>query len=165
MMINPSSSDSTTVFALLTAIASPEAAKASLQEIVDASTALQERIDAFRQEVELERSDISKQKFEVQADLDQITQTKDELKGSLATAEKKLSELSDNLDLRQSSIDALEANQSAKEAELISREKLVSTAEASVSAREDAAQQLMDEATALQADYSSKISALKGIVS
>jgi len=164
MMVNPGTGDSSTVFALLTAISSPDQAKASLQEIVDASTAYQKTIEDFRTESAKTKSDLSALKDQADAQFAAAKKISDDFN---ATSGKKTQELSDkeaSLSTREAIVRGKEDSLKAREDIVANRENAVQTREQSVSQREAEASKLKSDAETAKTLYQSKLDAMKNII-
>lgn len=164
MIINSGSGDTSTVFALLTAISSPEAAKANLQEIADASAGYQKMVEEFRIESAKTKSELSDLKAQADAQFAAAKDISDKFAASSDKKSKELSDLQTSLDTREAVIRGKEDTLQAREEIVTKRENDVTTRETLVSQRENAAAKLSSDAEALKALYTNKISAMQSIV-
>jgi uncharacterized protein (DUF3084 family) len=162
MMINPG--DSSAVFALLTAIASPEEAKASLQEILSASAEYQKHIEDFRAESAKTNSDLSDLKNQADAQFAAAKEISDAFAITSAQQTKDISNRETSVGNREAVVRGKEDSLQAREAVVSQREGSVSSREQNVQIREDAVSKLNSDTEALKALYTNKLSAIKNLI-
>ncbi len=162
-MITPGPSDASAIFALLTAISTPETAKASLQEILKATEDYQTLVESSQTDLKKIKDEIEAKVTTNKALLDNITIQKSDINDVLSNKQKQL----DN-SLRSISKD--QAVVVTKQAELDSREKTVKERENAITARETALTtqeknilSLANTAQKLKSDYEAKLTALRSI--
>lgn len=160
-MMLSGSGDSSAVFSLLAALSDPEAAKARLKEISEASGIYQKIIEDFREETKKTNTDLEEKKVDVEAKLAEAIRITNEFDASHEVRAKQLTDLTDVLAKRQATIEAKEATQTDLDTSLREREKLVIMRELNVTHREASVQEAEVVVQAMRQDYETKISALK----
>lgn len=162
-MITPTNNDSSAVFALLTAISDPEAAKASLEEIMNAHSEYQKSIDIARLELKKANEDLAAKKTEVDTSLLEVQAIKADLDTSYANQGKQLKTLSEDLAYRQTALEAAEKDLRVRTSAIKAEEKLVTSREIDVSRLEDQAIKESSNAREMRELYASKLAALKAL--
>jgi chromosome segregation ATPase len=163
MMINPGSNDSTAVFALLAAVASPEAAKASLQEILDASTELQKAKDAFEADKKQSYAEVNAMKDDAEAKLATAQSISDNFDKKYAKQSKEIADRESSVSAREFAIQVTESNQNERETQLKTLANQLNAKAVDLSNLEKSATELMATAESMVQDYSGKLSELKAI--
>lgn len=158
-MLNPGSTDSTAVFALLQVISNPDLAKKNLSELKklsddlnDKQQALQDTV-ALTKKLEAEQAEIDKSRNDLEARVNDYNQDKatldvlaQQLSGKLSEFEKNVKETSSDLSSQKASLDSKEAAVSAREsvveANIFKTADSLASAEASRKAIESKLQQM-----------------------
>src|SRR5258706_3403379 len=163
MMINPGPSDASAIFALLTAISTPETAKASLQEILTATQDYQTLIETTQEDLKKTKDDLDTQKADVEGKLSTLAQQQSDFDSSYKIKSDELKALESELFDLGNEINANKQEQIKWNSDLNNREKLVSDKEALLSSREATTNQMFTDAKAMKDEYSSKLAALRSI--
>lgn len=163
MMISPGSSDLAGLFALLTAVSDPEAAKASLKEIASASDAYEQSVQDSRVELKKANDELDARKAEVQKMLDEATSIRDEFNLNHDIRKKQLDDQDVFLGQRTSNLNTAENALLVRENDIKARENSVSSRESLISIREADAQHLNETASAVYNDYSARLASLQTI--
>lgn len=164
MMINPGSTDLAGLFALLTAVSDPKAAKASLQEIADASAAYQKSIDDSRTELKALRDEVDAKKAEADSVLANAEDIRDTNFKDYSVRKKQLDDQDAFLSKRDVICQQMEASLNGREVDVKAHESIVAAREAAVTQREIEVQKLSDYAEALKTDYTTKMANLQSML-
>lgn len=162
MMI--SSNDSSAVFALLTAISSPEKAKASLIEISEAYQNYNKTIEDFRIESKKATDEFEKKKALFD---EEFLSKKEEIDLFNDNYDKRTKQLEDQfaiLSKRQATLVSAEAALKIREKDISSKEILLLRRESNVSSREIEVEKLYELSQATQQEYSIKLKKLKDLI-
>lgn len=163
-MMLSGSGDSSAVFSLLAALSDPEAAKARLQEISDATGIYQKIIEDFRVETKVTKDKLEALQVDAEAKLAEANKITNEFNATHEVRSKQLSDLTDVLAKRQATVEAKEATQTELDVSLTLREKAVSSKEFSLAQREDVTRAAEVDVLSLKNNYEAKLSAIQAAV-
>lgn len=165
MMVNAPNNDAAAVYALLSTVSDVEGAKAALKDIKDATEAYTQLVESSRTELQKANDDLAVRKAAVDADLLETTRIRNDFNSTYEVRTKQLADAEAALAIRQSTVENNEVNQTATDRDLSSRENALKHREDVISNREIAIKKISDEADALKNEYTTKIQALKSIIS
>src|SRR5258708_18512692 len=104
MMITPGPSDASAIFALLTAISTPETAKASLQEILKATQDYQTLVETSQNDLKKTKDELDIQKADVEVKLADNQVLIDNINYDLANKQKQVENQLADLSIQWSSM-------------------------------------------------------------
>ncbi len=160
-MMGSGSGDSNAVFSLLAALSDPEAAKAKLKDITEATKIHQKMVDDFTISSQKTNRELEAKKAAVEVKLAEVSKIKADSDAAYAVRSKQLSDLESTLAKRQSTIVETENRHNLIEPKLIARESAVFSKEIALNAKEKDLQELEAKASNLKNSYEAKHEALQ----